>query len=128
MHCTSLQNADPEDLVPLLRDKMLAWWAIHSLLPAAVLGVRGREIARKRRWAVNVFHNDSKVGFARRVFRRTMVLVIKMQGWRRAVLLARGRALLAARLEAICSKPLISLSLDDLREKITLARKANVHM
>ena len=47
-----IQHADPDELVDLLRDKMLHWWSTNSMLPAAVMGIRGRAEARRRRAAV----------------------------------------------------------------------------
>lgn len=40
-----LQHADPDELVALLKDKMMRWWAFNSLLPAAVLGRQANEAA-----------------------------------------------------------------------------------
>ena len=94
-----LQHADSDELVALLKDKMLRWWSINSLLPAAVLGIRGRALARERRAAVDVVHFHAKMWAAMRRLRRLRRIATTLARRRRGVLWNRlGKAMRLASL------------------------------
>ncbi|KAL1503284.1 hypothetical protein AB1Y20_011337 [Prymnesium parvum] len=97
----TLQRADADELVPLLKDDMTRWWSKHCLLPASVLGVRGRRRARERRWAVGVVHSWAAVALTRLRFKAMVRRATMLARRRRAVLFARASALQIAKSTAI---------------------------
>ena len=89
---SELQHADPDELVVLLKDKMMRWWAINSMLPAAVWGIRGRQEARARRAAVDVLNFNAVMWAERQRLRRWRRTARALQRRRREVLWARVAA------------------------------------
>ena len=84
-----LQHADPDELVLLLKDKILNFWALNSMLPAAVLGIRGRAEAARRRAAVALIHRWAPAWLGKIHYRRVRWVLIRMQSRRRVVNWAR---------------------------------------
>lgn len=86
-----LQQADADDLLPLLQGKMMAWWARVTLL-ASVHGRRGRAVARERRDAVRRIQHSAKGAIARRQYAKTRAKIIYLQRLRRGVNFERSGA------------------------------------
>ena len=87
-----LQHADPDELVLLLRDKMMRWWSLNSMIPAAVLGIRGRHKARERREAVGVVTFYGRMWSDMLHLKRMRRIVVYLQKARRNVVWLRLEA------------------------------------
>jgi hypothetical protein len=78
-----LAHASADDLVELLHDKMMMWHSKNAMLPAAVLGVKGRQIARYRRWAVGTIQCGCRKKLGQNYFQRARHACVTIQVRRR---------------------------------------------
>ena len=84
-----LQYADPDELTNILKPKMMLYWARESMLPAAVLGIRGRQKARERRAVVKVLHVWGRMWADRGMLRKWIRIANRIARMRRDLLVSR---------------------------------------